>query len=215
MTISIIPFIITFLSGISTLLGIIPTYVNNKYKVLIINLSILLSSTIMLLVSITSLIPEAYKYLNRNKIILLIFIIIGIITSKLLDKKIDTSNNLLKIGILSTITLILHNIPEGIITYITSQNNINLGIKLAIAITLHNIPEGIIISVPIYYSTNSRKLAYIYTTISGFSEILGAILAKIFINVITNNILGIILSITSGIMIYISLFELLLNKKEE
>lgn len=210
---SIIPFIITFIAGISTILGIIPTYINNKYKNYIINLSILLSSTIMLLVSLTSLIPEAYKYLNNNKIILIIYIMLGIIISKVLDKNIDNNNDLLKIGILSTITLILHNIPEGIITYITSQNNISLGIKLALAIALHNIPEGIIISVPIYYSTNNRKLAYKYTLISGFSELLGAIIAQIFIKIITNNVLGIILSITSGIMIYISIFELLLNKK--
>ena len=202
------PFIITFLSGISTLLGIIPTYLNIKYKNHIIKLSIALSSLIMLLVSITSLIPESYKYLNKDKLQVLIYIIIGIIISKQLDNKIDNTNNLLKIGILSTITLILHNIPEGIITYITSLNNIKLGIKLSIAIALHNIPEGIIISVPLYYSTNNRKLAYLYTTISGFSELLGAILAKTFIELITNNILGIILSITSGIMIYISLFEL-------
>jgi len=207
------PFIITFISGISTLIGIIPTYLNKKHKEYIINLSILLSSTIMLLVSLTSLIPEAYKYLNNNKIILIIYIMLGIIISKVLDKNIDTNNNLLKIGILSTITLILHNIPEGIITYITSLNNLKLGIKLALAIALHNIPEGIIISVPIYYSTNNRKLAYKYTLISGFSELLGAIIAQIFIKIITNNVLGIILSITSGIMIYISIFELLLNKK--
>lgn len=210
---SIIPFIITFIAGISTILGIIPTYINNKYKNYIIKASILLSSTIMLLVSLTSLIPESCEYLNNNKIILIIYIMLGIIISKILDKNIDNNNDLLKIGILSTITLILHNIPEGIITYITSQNNISLGIKLALAIALHNIPEGIIISVPIYYSTNNRKLAYKYTLISGFSELLGAIIAQIFIKIITNNVLGIILSITSGIMIYISIFELLLNKK--
>ena len=214
---SIIPFIITFIAGISTLIGIIPTYINNKYKNYIIKTSIIMSGLIMLLVSVKSLIPESYKYLEKNKIQLLIYIILGIIISKIIDKYVDnkTNNNLLKIGILSTITLILHNIPEGIITYITSLNNIKLGIKLSLAIALHNIPEGIIISVPIYYSTNNRKLAYIYTLISGFSEILGAIIAKIFIKNITNNILGIILSITSGIMIYIAIFELLERKKEE
>ena len=109
--------------------------------------------------------------------------------------------------------LIIHNIPEGIITYITSYKNIHLGIKLSLAIALHNIPEGIIISIPLYYSTNSRKKALLYTSISGFSELFGAVIAKVFLANITNNVLGIILAVTAGIMIYISIFELLLNKK--
>ena len=206
---SIIPFIITFIAGISTLIGIIPTYINNKYKNYIIKSSILVSTLMMLLISITSLIPESYKYLN-NKRQIIIYLIIGLIIAKYLDKfsESKTDNNLLKLGILSTITLIIHNIPEGIITYITSVKNINLGIKLSLAIALHNIPEGVIIAVPIYYSTNSRKKALLYTTISGFSETIGAILGKLFLYNISNNTLGIILSITAGIMIYISIFEL-------
>ena len=81
---------------------------------------------------------------------------------------------------------------------------------MALAITLHNIPEGISISVPLYYSTNSHKKAFIYTFISGFSEFLGAILSYLFLSKYINNyIMSIILSITSGIMIQISLYELL------
>ena len=212
---SIIPFIITFIAGISTLIGIIPTYINNKYKNYIIKLSIFLSSLMMLIVVTTSLIPESIKYLNNKKEIVL-YLIIGFILAKILDKfsESKTNNQLLKLGILSTITLIIHNIPEGIITYITSQKNINLGIKLSLAIALHNIPEGIIIAVPIYYSTNNRKKALLYTTISGFSEILGAILGKIFLYNISNKILGIILALTAGLMIYISIFELLIKTKK-
>lgn len=216
---SIIPFIITFIAGISTLIGIIPTYINNKYKNYIIKTSIILSGLIMLIISVTSLIPESIKYLNINNIQKLIQLIVYILTGIAISKSINsyseskTNNKLLKIGILSTIVLIIHNIPEGIITYITSYKNIHLGIKLSLAIALHNIPEGIIISIPLYYSTNSRKKALLYTSISGFSELFGAILAKIFLNNITNKTLGIILAITAGIMIYISIFELLLNIK--
>jgi len=214
---SIIPFIITFIAGISTLIGIIPTYINNKYKNYIIKASIILSGLMMLLVSITSLIPEAMKYLDNNLIKLIIFIIIGIILAKVLDKfsESKTDNNLLKIGILSTIALIIHNIPEGIITYITSLKNIKLGIKLSLAIALHNIPEGIIIAIPIYYSTNNRKKALFYTTTSAFSETFGAVLGKLFLYNISNNILGIILSVTAGIMIYISISELKTKKLED
>ena len=217
------PFIITFISGISTLFGIIPTYINSKYKEYIIKFSLLFSSFAMIYVSIFSLIPEAINYIGIsfiNIIYLLILICIGIIISKYIDNCINrtSSNSLYKLGIMNLLVLMLHNIPEGIITFLTSSNNIKLGISIAIAITLHNIPEGISIAIPIYYSTNNRKLSFIYTFISGFSELIGGIISYIFLNrYINNTILFIILSITSGIMIYLALFELLPNalKKED
>ena len=212
------PFIITFISGITTILGIIPTYINSKYKNNIINFSLSFASSIMITISLLSLIPESINYIGIsffNIILLLIFINIGFIISSYIDKNISTNNSLYKLGIVSLIGLMLHNIPEGIITFITSSNNIKIGIPLSIAIALHNIPEGISIAIPIYYSTKSHKKAFIYTFIAGFSELIGGIISYIFLsNYINNFILFIILSITSGIMIHISLFELLPNTKK-
>lgn len=213
----IISFIITFIAGISTVIGIVPTYFNDINKDRIINYSLSFSVGVMITISLLSLIPEAIGYLNINSFVIsilitLIFINIGIIISsyidRFVDKKIDS--NLKKIGIVSIIALILHNIPEGIITYITSSSDLELGIRLALAIAIHNIPEGIAIAVPLYYATSSRKKAVFYTLISGFSETLGAVLTSLFLfNFVNNTILSIILSMTAGIMIYISLFELL------
>lgn len=212
------PFIITFISGITTILGIIPTYFNSKYKNNIINFSLSFASSIMITISLFSLIPESINYIGIsffNIILLLIFINIGFIISSYIDKRISTNNSLYKLGLVSLIGLMLHNIPEGIITFITSSNNIKIGIPLSIAIALHNIPEGISIAIPIYYSTKSHKKAFIYTFIAGFSELIGGIISYIFLsNYINNFILFIILSITSGIMIHISLFELLPNTKK-
>ena len=217
------PFIITFISGISTLFGIIPTYINSKYKEYTIKFSLLFSSIVMIYVSIFSLIPEAINYIGIsfiNIIFLIILICIGIIISKYIDNCFNriSSNSLYKLGLINLLVLILHNVPEGIITFLASSKDIKLGISIAIAIALHNIPEGISIAVPIYYSTNNRKLAFLYTFISGFSELFGGIISFIFLNkYINNNTLFIILSITSGIMIYLALFELLPNalKKED
>ena len=104
----------------------------------------------------------------------------------------------------------LHNIPEGITTFISSHHDLSLGITLSIGIALHNIPEGISIAIPIYYATKNKKKAIFLTFISGFSELLGAILAYLFLApYITSFSLGIILSVTAGIMIHISCFELL------
>lgn len=216
------PFIITFISGISTLFGLLPTYINSKYKYYIIKFSLLFSSFAMIYVSLFSLIPEAITYIGisfKNIIFLLMLILIGIIISKYIDNIFTriSSNSLYKLGIINLLVLMLHNIPEGIITFLMSSKDIKLGISIAIAIALHNIPEGISIAVPIYYSTNNRKLAFIYTFISGFSELFGGIISYIFLNkYINNNTLFIILSITSGIMLYLALFELLPNalKKE-
>lgn len=215
-------FLITFIAGISTILGIIPTYFKKISKDKIINCTLSFSVGIMLTISILSLIPESIKYLNINSnilslLIILIFVNIGIIISSYVDgvisKKID--NNLKKIGIVSIIALILHNIPEGIITYTTSSSDLKLGLKLAIAISMHNIPEGIAVAVPLYYSTKKRSLAFFYTLISGFSETLGAVIASIFLtNYVNNKTLAFILAITGGIMIYISLFELLPTVKK-
>ena len=131
----------------------------------------------------------------------------------MIDKNVEQNSKnglkLYKLGVITMLTIIIHNIPEGIVTFITTTNNIKLGLILTIAIALHNIPEGISISIPIYYSTNSKIKAFIYTLISGLSEPLGAIICYLFLyKYINNAILGITYSIIAGIMINISINEL-------
>ncbi len=212
-------FILASLSGLSTILGIIPIYFNIKKENNIICASLAFASSIMLSISILDLIPESFhllkKYPDSYKIIIIFLsLIIGIIISEIINKKIEKieSNSLYKIGIISMIAIIIHNIPEGIITFISTTKDTKLGISIAIAIALHNIPEGISISIPIYYSTKSKIKAFTSTLISGLSELLGAIITYLFLStIITNSILGILLSSTAGIMIHISLTELLVN----
>ena len=108
------------------------------------------------------------------------------------------------------LAIIIHNIPEGIATFMATNSNIMLGISLTIAIALHNIPEGISISIPIYYATNSRFKAIFYTFISAISEPFGALLTYLFLsNFINDRIMGCLFGIIAGIMIHISLYELL------
>ncbi len=108
------------------------------------------------------------------------------------------------------LAIIIHNIPEGIATFITSSSDINLGIKLVVAITFHNIPEGISIALPIYYSTKSKKKAFFYTLLSGISEPFGALITYLFLGpYITNVLIGSLFNLIAGIMFYIALYELL------
>jgi len=213
---TIYSFLITLIAGLTTLIGIIPCFIKEKYKDTIITSSLAFSSSIMITISILDLIPESIKLQNTYQLLfpsiitVLILIVLGIIFSNIINHHINSDNTLYKLGLLSIITIILHNIPEGIATYISSSQDQILGLKLGIAIALHNIPEGISIAIPIYYSTHNLKKTFLYTFISGLSEFLGALLTYLFLqNYISNQLLSITLAITSGIMINISLTELL------
>lgn len=202
-------FIITTIAGLSTLLGTIFVFIKFKDKYKIINASLSFAAAIMITVSIFDLIPEGYNLLSNIPILtLLISINIGIIISMFIDKNVH-GNDLYRVGVISMIAIIIHNIPEGIATYIACTHDLRLGIPLAIAITLHNIPEGISISLPIYYAQKSRGKAILYTFISSLSEIFGAIIAMIFFKNINNNFMGMLLGIIAGIMLYIAIYELI------
>lgn len=214
-------FLTTFIAGISTTLGIIPCFMKIKNQKSIISKTLAFSSGIMLTISLVSLIPEAAKILGEIYnpfpafIITAIFIFIGTNISNLVDNKVEKklqTDNLYKLGVITSLVLMIHNIPEGITTFISTTANQQLGIKLAFAIALHNIPEGISIAIPIYYATKNKKKAFSYTLIAGFSELFGAILAYIFLkDIITPFVLSITLAITAGIMINISVYEFLPN----
>jgi len=122
---------------------------------------------------------------------------------------------LLRMGLLTALVITIHNFPEGIATLFSMLESPRLGITIAIAIAIHNIPEGIAISVPVYYATGSRKRAFWYSFASGLSEPLGAVLGFLLLrNHIDGPLFGIVLSAVAGIMIYISLDELLPSARE-
>lgn len=211
----LLSFLFSLIASFSTLIGIIFIYtkINNDK---IISSSLFFSASVMMCVSIIDLIPESYKLLNNyfNVFGVCLFIMISInisfIILSFVSDNSKVNNTLYKVGIISMISIIIHNIPEGIITFLGTNSNIKIGLSLTLSIMMHNIPEGISIAVPVYYSTGSRKKAICYTFLAGFSELLGTILAYVFLKDIINNfILGIILALTSGIMIYISIFELI------
>lgn len=211
------PLLLSLLSGLSTLLGLLAI----KIKKNILSISLMFSSGVMLSVTIFDLLKESIIKLNINFNIcvtimfVLIFFIIGVIISMTLDHKIKISDNTYKIGIINLIAIIIHNIPEGMATYISSIIDIKLGLSLAISIALHNIPEGIAISIPIYYSKKSRVKTFFYVFIAGFSEFIGALFTHLFLKqYITLTSIGILLSLISGIMFYISIYELIPNAEK-
>ncbi|MHA1385733.1 MAG: zinc transporter ZupT [Candidatus Helarchaeota archaeon] len=118
---------------------------------------------------------------------------------------------LMRTGTFIALGIAIHNFPEGIATFTSGiSGNISLYITITFAIALHNIPEGISVSIPIYYASGSKKKAIAYSMLSGLSEPLGALLALIILlPFVTILLISSILAFVSGIMVYISLDELL------
>lgn len=207
--------IISLIAGMSTLIGFFFIYIKGD-KNKIISRTLSFAGGVMIMLSIIDLIPSSVLYLNKSNkslfamLICFTFVITGFLISHLIQKFVHLDEDLSKTGIISMIGIVLHNIPEGVATYMLSSINIKLGIFLAIAIIMHNIPEGIGISIPIYYGTGNKIKAFIYTLISGLSEPLGAIISMLFLhNFINISSMGVIYAVIAGIMIYIGYFELI------
>ncbi len=215
-------FLISSLAGLSTLFGSFLIFCRKtSSKVLAGSLSF--AAGVMITVSLTDLIPSSYGLLSQTFfpvfaiLLLATFFVVGMLFSMLVDKYLPEDkgkSGLYRVGIFSMIAIILHNIPEGIATFMASNVDRTLGLSLALAISFHNIPEGISISVPIYYATKSKKKALFYTFLSGISEPFGALLAFLFLSPFMNDIvMGCLFAIIAGIMMHISLYELLPTSK--
>ena len=213
-----IPFLITLLAGLSTVLGCFAIYIKSKNINKFISLSLSFSATIMILISVTDLIPSSFFIIIENVRVgkalffMILAFFLGTFLINIMDKKIDkykNDNNLYKVGVLSAVVLVLHNLPEGVATFLSSYNDIGVGLNLALAIAFHNIPEGICIAVPLYYSTKSKSRAVRATFFSGLSEFLGAVLAFLFLSkFVTEVMISFILIGVSGIMISLAINEL-------
>lgn len=124
---------------------------------------------------------------------------------------------LLRMGLFTALAIAIHNFPEGLATFLAALHDPSLGIAIAVAVALHNIPEGISVSVPIYYATGNRGRAFAYSFLSGLAEPVGAVIAYFAIQLIVGGqggvvppqVMGILFGAVAGIMVYISLDELL------
>ena len=117
---------------------------------------------------------------------------------------------LMRLGVFTALAIGIHNFPEGIATFIAGLKDPSLGITIAIAIAIHNIPEGIAVSVPIFYATGSHRKAFRWSLLSGLSEPLGALVGYlILMPFMTDVMFGVIFASVAGIMVFISLDEIL------
>ena len=195
-----------------------------------------LSAGVMIFISLAELFPEAQSEISalgvfrHGEALVLLSFFSGMGLIMLIDFLIPEYENpheasglslegdtkaLHRLGLLSALAIAIHNFPEGIATFIGSLNDPQMGAGITFAISLHNIPEGIAVAIPIYYATKSKGKALIYATLSGLSEVLGALIClgitAIFGVELHSGgaVFPLVLAAVAGIMIYISLDELL------
>lgn len=122
---------------------------------------------------------------------------------------------LMRMGLMTALAIAIHNFPEGIATFTTAVDDTTLGAAIAVAIAIHNIPEGIAVSVPVYYATGDRAKAFRLSLLSGVAEPVGALLAwLVLMPFMSPTLMGCILAGVAGIMVFISIDELLPAARE-
>lgn len=220
--------LLTTLAGLATTVGSVLGIVVRRPGRKLLGITLGFSAGVMILVSFVELLPngtqalEAVKGANGFLHANLAFVG-GVIAFFLLDllvphdyegdhdhpKRME-GGKLERTGILTALGIGLHNFPEGIITFVGTLQDVRLGVALATAIALHNIPEGLAISAPVYAATGSRRKAFLWSFLSGVSEPVGALLAAVVLMpFLSDAVMGYTLAAVAGVMVAISLDELI------
>lgn len=127
----------------------------------------------------------------------------------------NEEKRLMRMGTFTALAVGIHNFPEGLATFVSALQDPSIAIPITVAIAIHNIPEGIAVSVPIFYATGSKKKAFQYSFLSGLSEPVGALIGYLILMPFLNELIfGIVFASVAGIMVYISLDELLPSAQE-
>ena len=236
----LIAFGLTAIAGLSTGIGSCLALFAKKSNTKFLSVSLGFSAGVMIYVSMIEIFFKARETLQTamgekagaSATVAAFFagmLIIGII-DKLIPqkdnpheiKKIENTSpkprddiRLMRTGLFTALAIAIHNFPEGLATFISALQEPSMAIPIVVAIAIHNIPEGIAVSVPIYYATGSKKKAFFYSFASGLSEPLGAVIGYLVLMPIMSDVIyGLLFSAIAGIMVFISLDELLPSARE-
>lgn len=121
----------------------------------------------------------------------------------------------MRMGVLTALAIGIHNFPEGMATFVAALADPAIGVAITVAIAVHNIPEGISISIPVYFATGSKKKAFWLSFLSGASEPVGALIGYAILRpFFSETVFGILFASVAGIMVFVSLDELLPAARE-
>lgn len=234
-------FVFTLVAGLSTGIGSLIAFFAKRTNTRFLSVSMGFSAGVMIYVSMVDIFATAQSTLNsalgnrKGAWVATAAFFAGMLLIALIDKLIPSGENphdfkkvesvgeektentpdLMKMGLLTALAIAIHNFPEGIATFTAALKDPNLGIAITVAIAIHNIPEGIAVSIPVYYATGSKKRAFRLSFLSGLSEPLGAIVGFLILMPFLNDVVfGILFAAVAGIMMFISLDELLPSARE-
>lgn len=235
----LIPLLLTLGAGLATGIGSALAFFAKRTNKRLLSFSLGFSGGVMVYVSFVELFQQANIALEaewggRMGLILTVTAFFaGILLIGIIDRLVPSVENpheahlveemdkqphnrkLMRMGLMTALAIGIHNFPEGIATFASAVDNTTLGIAIAVAIAIHNIPEGIAVSIPIYYATGDRKKAFILSLLSGVAEPVGALLAwLVLMPFMSPTLMGCILSGVAGIMVFISIDELLPAARE-
>lgn len=233
---------ITVFAGLSTGIGGLFAFLSHRTNTKLLSVVLGFSAGIMIYVSFVEILMEAKDHLIleyglvTGSWVTIISFFAGMFLIAIIDKLIPSLDNpheshkleemeqcqiqtrnrkLLKTGLLTAVAIGIHNFPEGLATFTAAVKEPALGVAIAFAIAIHNIPEGIAVAVPVYCATGNRKRALGMSFLSGLSEPVGAVLGYLLLlPFYTNAVFGIIFAAVAGIMVFISLDELLPTARE-
>jgi ZIP family zinc transporter len=213
--------ILTTLAGLSTTIGSFIAIFYREPGPRFMAFTMGFSAGVMLLVSFVELLGQGIVMLGFSMAHVAFFV--GFLAMFLVDLLLPHTyimetheghsampEKLKKTAVLVAVGVAIHNFPEGMVTLAGTLQDPNMGLALAVAVAIHNIPEGIAVAVPIYAVTKSAKKAFAWSFLSGVSEPVGALLAALILMPILNEVvLGWMLCLVAGFMVFISLDELL------
>lgn len=227
----LIAFLLTLFAGLSTGIGSLSALIAKHTNTNFLSMALGLSAGVMIYVSFMEMLPNSLETLSGEfgekigTLYMVLGLFGGIALIALIDFLIPKSSNpheihgveemknnkrLKHTGVLVAVSIAIHNFPEGIATFMSALSSMEIAIPITIAIAIHNIPEGVAVAVPIYHATGSRKKAFWFSFASGLAEPIGALMAYLFLMPFWTPLLnGFVFAAVSGIMIFISLDELL------
>ena len=230
--------LLTLLVGVFFLIGIGITKLSKKKQELTL-FAIGMAFIVMMGMIFFDMIPEMKEHVTfysrfKNFIYIFILPLCGMGLLKILDhfvphhhhehkenekNKLEHNEHLFHIGFITSMSLILHNIIEGMSIYATSLTDFKTGLMMALAVSLHNIPLGVEIALGMDFTKTKKKTKYTSLFLLTISSFIGAFLLFLLKKEISKNILSGLLCITFGMILYIAIFELLkeiwINRKKK
>ncbi len=224
-------FMLTLMAGLATLLGSLIALFAKRTNTKLLAGSLGFSAGVMIYVAMAELFLKSKDYLVGyggefwgNTVAAASFfggmIFIGIIDYFVPTDEGDIGNvgekgSLKKMSLLTTAAIAIHNFPEGMVTFASTLSDVKLGIMIAVAIAIHNIPEGIATALPVFFASGDRKKAFVLSAVSGLTEPIGAIMGYTILKpFLDDKMIGILFGAIAGIMMFISLEELLPMARE-